>query len=303
LPERVIGWRAALSTKPATKIGLFFAVMMILGFGVIVRSKVSNVPIGLMWALACLAFGGLIGFLFGIPRVVQQGAAPVPVPVPAPAPDAAPVATPVAATQAGATAAHVQAMRAEAAGLSVNTNLEQISDWLTKIIVGVGLVELRNLPGFINKVGTYVSSSSTDHAGAKALAVATLIYFAVTGFLGAYLLTRTYLTSVFRSADTDATGVRVGEGTVPVSRAFGLLGREVSDLRAQIVKVHPRLFENAPPAPAGADQAPPVTRKVLWVDDRPGENALLVEDLKRNGFLVDTSPSTAEAVAKLSATA
>ncbi len=91
----------------------------------------------------------------------------------------------------------------------MNTNLEQISDWLTKIIVGIGLVELRNLPGFVTKVAGYISAGSVDHSGSKALAVATLIYFAVTGFLGAYLLTRTYLTSVFRGVESLTSAVLV----------------------------------------------------------------------------------------------
>src|SRR5215207_3296326 len=56
---------------------------------------------------AAFGVGALVGFLFGIPRRFQrEGSDPA------------------------------------LGGLVVNTNLEQISDWLTKIIVGVGLVEI-----------------------------------------------------------------------------------------------------------------------------------------------------------------
>src|SRR5438270_397479 len=43
------------------------------------------------WALACLMTGGLVGFLFGIPRVVQGERRPAPPPAPAAA-GAAPAA-------------------------------------------------------------------------------------------------------------------------------------------------------------------------------------------------------------------
>ncbi len=64
-----------------------------------------------LWALAYCAAGFLVGFLFGIPRVLQGE-------------DVLPGQQPEYRQR-------------------VNTNLEQISDWLTKIIVGLGLVELR----------------------------------------------------------------------------------------------------------------------------------------------------------------
>src|SRR5687767_9723641 len=59
-----------------------------------------------LWALGCLVCGVLLGFLFGIPRSFDQPAPVVP------------------ATPATAKNSHV------AQSLRVNTNLEQISDWL-----------------------------------------------------------------------------------------------------------------------------------------------------------------------------
>jgi hypothetical protein len=46
-------------------------------------------------------------------------------------------------------------------GLStrVNTNLEQISDWLTKIIVGLGLVQLRSVPDYLYKASVWMAQS------------------------------------------------------------------------------------------------------------------------------------------------
>jgi hypothetical protein len=61
--------------------------------------------------------GLLGGFLFGIPRSVPVGAGPDD---------------------------HTHGSHA------VNTKLEQISDWLTKILIGIGLVELARISGYLD---------------------------------------------------------------------------------------------------------------------------------------------------------
>ncbi|HEX2690659.1 MAG TPA: hypothetical protein VHN14_28780, partial [Kofleriaceae bacterium] len=83
--------------------------------------------------------------------------------------------------------------------LLLNTNLEQVSDWLTKIIVGVGLVELRNLPHDLAMCAAYVAHGlgTTDTSAAMAI----ILYFPVCGFLGAYIAMRLYLTQAFAEAD------------------------------------------------------------------------------------------------------
>ena len=68
----------------------------------------SALGVGLGVAAAATAVGAFLGFLFGIPRTLQGNTTP--------GPD-------------------------EIADYRPNTNLEQISDWLTKILVGVGLVK------------------------------------------------------------------------------------------------------------------------------------------------------------------
>ena len=69
--------------------------------------------------------GGVVGLLFGIPKSVSDPAvAPIP---------------PKLDTVAGDSDAPDTRARSSYA---VNTNLEQISDWLTKIMVGVGLTQV-----------------------------------------------------------------------------------------------------------------------------------------------------------------
>ena len=95
------------------------------GFGAIFFHKIDDKFTPMLWALACLASGGIIGFLFGIPRVLQDINAPTIMPK---------------NNEEDKDSANTSKSSYR---MQVNTNLEQISDWLTKIIVGVGLIELR----------------------------------------------------------------------------------------------------------------------------------------------------------------
>jgi hypothetical protein len=83
-------------------------------------------------AAVATSVGVLLGFLFGIPRTLQQELPPSSSP---PAPAASPQSPERVFT--GANWSYQQ---------TVNTNLEQISDWLTKILVGVGFTQLHQLP-------------------------------------------------------------------------------------------------------------------------------------------------------------
>lgn len=81
---------------------------------------------------------------------------------------------------------------------TVNTNLEQISDWLTKIIVGVSLVNSDQIGNALWRA----AGSMADSIGGKdsqSLALAILVYFSVLGVLGGYLLTRLFLQRAFDS--------------------------------------------------------------------------------------------------------
>lgn len=55
--------------------------------------------------------------------------------------------------------ASTSAAASPGSSLTVNTNLEQISDWLTKIIVGVALVESQTLLDKMQKVATFMAKS------------------------------------------------------------------------------------------------------------------------------------------------
>jgi len=104
--------------------------------------------------------------------------------------------------------------------LTVNTNLEQISDWLTKIIVGVSLVESQTLLVKMREVSTFMAKSMIKTSEPSATTVigslesidsmasfayAVMLYFLATGLLGSYLLTRLFLQRAFDKAAHGAT--------------------------------------------------------------------------------------------------
>lgn len=168
---------------------LFFYGFVLLGTVIVLLGQWSTKPAAaLLWALASLATGGFVGFLFGIPKVAQPDApsapaagAAVPAANPAPAAPAAPIG---------------------GAGyrLLVNTNLTDISDWLTKIIVGVTLIQLQRIPDNLNRASLFVADS-IGGPQQKSFAGAILVFFSVGGFLGGYLFTRLFLTGAFFRAD------------------------------------------------------------------------------------------------------
>ena len=138
----------------------------------------------------------MLGFLFGIPRTLQSD---VPSRI-APAPPSA-----GAGNVAGAE---------NVTGLNLdyrfNTNLEQISDWLTKIIIGVGLVELGKIANGLTSIGQAVSDNL--HAGSTAATIVPIegvvpltatgvVFFVVTGFLGGYLWTRLEYGTLLAASD------------------------------------------------------------------------------------------------------
>jgi hypothetical protein len=116
--------------------------------------------------------GGLIGFLFAIPRSL-------------------------AGEKSGGESSNDS-------GYRPNTNLEQISDWLTKILVGVGLVQFT---AFAHHIGDLVRFLGPGLGGAplgESFAASILALFSITGFLAFYLFTRIYLSGEFAEADRNA---------------------------------------------------------------------------------------------------
>jgi CheY-like chemotaxis protein len=257
-----------------------------IGFAVVLTQQRGATAV--LWALASMCCGGLVGFLFGIPRVLQQdGAAPVPA--------GAAGAAPAAGAPAGDRAAGTYR-------LQVNTNLEQISDWLTKIIVGVGLIELSRAPELLGRASRFIAEGFTPAPGAAiaahSFAAAIIVYFAAVGFLGGYLLTRVYLAGAFKRAD-EGIMVNVAGASLTVTEVNAQIRSAIGDLQSQVLVL--REQQTAGPVPAGAAMfrsavQNPTVRSILWVDDYPKNNSVIIDHLNQMGIQVVTVESTAQAL-------
>ncbi len=162
---------------------------------------VTHAFTALLWSLACLSGGSLIGFLFGIPRVLQQDIAVTPT------------------TSTPDTTSGGQVVQQVAYRTQVNTNLEKISDWLTTIFVGLGLVELRQVPQYLRRASTFVAGGVGGGGAEIFFAGGLIIYFSIVGFVGCYLITRLYLAGAFSRADQMA-GLPLGDDLRNALRDF-----------------------------------------------------------------------------------
>jgi CheY-like chemotaxis protein len=227
----------------------------------------SVIGAGLALMGAGAAIGAVIGFLFGIPRQLQE-------------------ATPSPVTPEGD--------RASQPGVPYagNTSLEQISDWLTKIIVGVGLTQLVNVPTALASLGDVVGPALGGFAGSSIFGVLEFLYCTIVGFFAAYLWTRLRLTSLLVESDEEAKRAATHEDELRALEAK-------TELRAitSPSEIQPTGDKAATAPPSAAFQ--PREIRLLWVDDRPSNNAREIEQLKAQGIQVITRTDSDDALADL----
>lgn len=130
--------------------------------------------LGILVAGCALALGCFIGFIFAIPKSITNS-------------DTNIIKT--------------------SKGYISNDNLVQVSDWLTKIIVGVGLTKLTFIPSYIKSMGEYIGQSLGGKIWGQVAADSIVIYFAISGFLLAYLWTRLYFAKMLEDSEN-------GEGNI-----------------------------------------------------------------------------------------
>ena len=119
-------------------------------------------------AAAASVVGGLFGFLFGIPKTNQN-----------------------------------QVDHSAQGRWRSDTNLEEISDWLTKILVGVGLAQISQIHGAFSGLQEFMINENVfpQNAGGRIIVPLIVVTYLVTGFLFGYLLTRMFLAPVLAQQD------------------------------------------------------------------------------------------------------
>ena len=160
-----------------------FVIALVIGItGIVMHAQQAKslseitaiVSVGMIVAGAFIILGGLLGFIFGIPRTLQN-------------------------EHYRTDSLLDRDSNLASDSYKDNTNLEQISDWLTKIIVGVGLTQFTSIPGFLKKVATYLEPGLGHYSTSSVLALTMVIYFSGLGFLYGYLLTRLYLPGLLQT--------------------------------------------------------------------------------------------------------
>jgi hypothetical protein len=125
----------------------------------------GSLPVGLhLLAVfaAAASLGGLVGFLFGIPRLTYSGGVYRP-----------------------------------------STNLDDVADWLTKIIVGLGLTQLGKAGDQLNLISENALAGCSTPCPAKGFVGGLLLFGLASGFLFGYVWTRLHYGSLAARADKE----------------------------------------------------------------------------------------------------
>lgn len=174
----------------------------------------------LLVASAATACGALVGFLFGIPRILEDRSQRGDLPT----------------------------------ALRPNTNLEQISDWLTKILVGVGLVQFSAIGDALGTLIDSIAAAFQPAPHATVLAGTLVVLPTVIGFLVSYIGARTWLSEMLNQFDSGiASYVRdqVNQAVAPVQAEVDQVQQNERTLRQLLATVDAQLDIRTPePDPA-----------------------------------------------------
>jgi hypothetical protein len=165
---------------------LYLAAFILLGWAQSCDGKqwLQITVAAMLISAASVGVGWVLGFLFGLPRSIEKAEDP---------------------------GLH---------GYLSNTNLLDVSDWLTKIIVGISLVQIGNLPSALGRLGRSIApmlgyspqpnpscaaAVITSEGAIGGIGVAMCLSTLVIAFSSGYLFTRVILLRVLRQAEQDET--------------------------------------------------------------------------------------------------
>jgi hypothetical protein len=157
-----------------------------------------------LWSVGSFAVGGMLGFLFGVPKILQN-----------------------------------ETTKTERYRQIVNTNFEQISDWLTKIVVGLTLVNATRISDSFKGTAGVFARALGNREGDVAVAMAVIVYFSIIGFLSVYILTRLYLSRAFFMFEQTQESLEKAQNATTLDEAKSHVGSALVTLRSQSGSVDP----------------------------------------------------------------
>lgn len=170
LPERAQGFDVWVSLLGWTTTGVLAILTVLVIFSSQQAGAFKVFSIGLIVAAASMLVGGFVGFIFGVPKLAPSG------------------------VSEGRTSPYRPVV--------ANTNLEQISDWLTKILVGVGLTQFATIGRTAQDLFDALAPSFGDSVASGKTFSGGLVIFSVTfGFVTGWLYSRLRLGEEMARAD------------------------------------------------------------------------------------------------------
>lgn len=143
----------------ALGIPVFGAVWIIIYAFTTPGSHGTYLGVSMLTATAAFLIGCFIGFLFGVPRVISSG----------------------------------QARLGQSSEYTPSSNLSEVSDWLTKLLLGAGLVQLTHLGApignLIDHIAAALYTASSNAEAAKVTAGAIVFGYVTIGLLDGYVVT------------------------------------------------------------------------------------------------------------------
>lgn len=171
----------------------------------------------LMCALSSMSIGTVVGFLFGVPKTLQNRNN----------------------GQEDENEKQNNPSKKSLFSKRPNTNLEEVSDWLTKIIVGVSLIEFQNITSALDKAAVSIAKSMGANPGEhEPYIMALLIFYLMFGFLVGYLLTRVYLANLFSKADVEIE-------TMNLQNLFSKVDGKIENLNDELQIIEKRISEHS----------------------------------------------------------
>jgi hypothetical protein len=181
ITSRSLSWKSTTLWMGALSVFLpIFGLAGIFSYALAISGQhVTYLGVGLLTAMASFVSGFLVGFLFGIPKVVSSGQA-----------------------------------RLSQGNYVPSSNLAEVSDWLTKLLLGAGLVQLTRLGHPVAKLIDVVASGLQSGAAgplsgpAKLMAGSILIAYFVLGFMTAFVVTTLWYQQRLNGQSDDELALR-----------------------------------------------------------------------------------------------
>jgi Flp pilus assembly protein TadD len=208
---------------------------VLLAWGVAESAQERALSAGLATFSAAALIGSVGGFIFAVPRALAGES--------------------------------VNTTGTERVAFAVNSNLEKISDWVTTIVVGLTLVELRNIPDQFSRFGNWASSGIAE-SGARTVFTGLAAYGLAAGFFFAYVWSRLIFRVLLEQTERDAQDA-AEMSRQQVESALGervLTGSDAEDADRKAIAVQ---TETTAPDAAARD-AEKLARELLQRVEREG---------------------------------